>query len=123
MPSAARLTLPIQQIHPGAFTGSVALHSPALTSLDDPGPALTPTEAAALHDRPEGMAWFATPARGGAGVIARAHTETHKGGRLLPGHLAADSLSELQAMMPQRLTFDPVPVVGSLPGCLGWWWD
>ncbi len=95
-----------------------------MTSLDDLGPALTLSEAAALHDQPEGVAvaWFAIPAPGGAGVVARAHTEAHDGGRLLPGHLAASSLTELQAIMPPRLTFDPAPVIGSPPGCLGWWW-
>ena len=69
------------------------------------------------------MAWFAIPALGGAGVIARAHTEARDGGRLLSGHLAARDLAELQAMMPPGLTFDPVRVVGSPPGCLGWWWS
>ncbi len=86
------------------------------------GPALTPAEAAALHDRPEGVAWFAIPAPGGAGVIARAHTEAHDGGHLLPGHLAARGLTEMHAMMPPGLAFDEVLVVGSPPGCLGWWW-
>ena len=47
------------------------MHPPALTNLDDPGPLLTPVAAAALHDRPEGMAWFATPAPSGTRVIAR----------------------------------------------------
>ena len=42
--------------------------------------------------------------------------------RLLPGHLAASSLEELHTMMPPGLTLDPVHVVGSPPGCLGWWW-
>ena len=98
-----------------------ARHAP--TSLDDPGPLLTPVAAAALHDRPEGMAWFATPAPSGTGVIARAHTEAHDGGRLLPGHLAASDLVELQAMVPPGLTFDPTLTVESPPGCLGWWWD
>ncbi len=95
-----------------------------MTNLDNPRPALTPAEAAALHDRPEGVAvaWFAIPAPGGAGVVGRAHTETHDGGRLLPGHLAASSLTELHAMMPPGLTFDPAVGVGSPPGCLGWWW-
>ena len=94
-----------------------------MNGLDDPGPALTPAEAAALHDQPEGvsMAWFAMPAPGGAGVIARAHTEARDGGRLLPGHLAASSMDELRAMMPPGLTFDPAPIVGSPPGCFGWW--
>ncbi len=92
--------------------------------IHDPGPPLTPAEAAALHDQPASaaVAWFAVPALDGAGAIARAHTEAHDGGRLLPGHLAAGSLTELQAMMPPGLTFDPVRVVGSPPGCLGWWW-
>jgi hypothetical protein len=90
--------------------------------IHDPGPALTPAEAAALHDRAEGVAWFAIPSPRGAGVIARAHTEAHDGGQLLPGHLAARGLTELQAMMPPGLTFDPVRVVGSPPGCLGWGW-
>lgn len=96
-----------------------------MASLDDLGPALTPAEAAALNDQPEGVsvAWFATPALGGAGVVARAHTEAHDGGRLLPGHLAARSLDELHAMMPQGLTFDPAPGAGAPPGCLGWWWS
>jgi len=94
-----------------------------VNSLNNPEPPLTPAEAAALHNRPEGVAWFAIPAPGGAGVIARAHTEAHDGGRLLPGHLAARGLTELHAMMPPGLAFDPAPVVGSPPGCLGWWWD
>ncbi len=68
------------------------------------------------------MAWFAIPAPGGAGVIARAHTEAHDGERLLPGHLAASDLAELQAMMPPGLMFDPNLGVGSPPGCFGWWW-
>ena len=36
-----------------------------MTSLDDPGPALTPAEAVALYDQPEGLAvaWFAIPAQ------------------------------------------------------------
>jgi len=101
-----------------------ALHPPTLTGLDDPGPTLTPAEAAALHDQPKGVAvaWFAIPAPGGAGVIARAHTEAHDGGRLLPGYLAARNLIELHDMMPPRLMFDEALVVGSPPGCLGWWW-
>ena len=96
-----------------------------LTGPDDPGPALTPAEAAALHNQPEGVtvAWFAVPAPGGAGVIARAHTEAHDGGGQLPEHLAAGSLDELHTMMPPGLAFDPVLVVGSPPGCLGWWWS
>ena len=94
----------------------------SMTSLNDAGPALTPAEAAALHDRPEAVAWFAIPAPGGAGVIARAHTEAHDGGRLLPGHLAAGDLVELQAMMPPGLTFDPTLTVEAPLGCLGWWW-
>jgi len=81
-----------------------------MTSLDDPGTALTRAQAAALHDRPEGVAWFSIPAPSGAGVIARAHTEAHDGGQLLPGHVAACGLTD-QAL-----------VVGSPPGCLGWWW-
>jgi len=95
-----------------------------LTGLDDPGPVLTPAEAVALHDQPRGVsvAWFAIPAPDGAGVIAQAHTETHHGGRLLPGHLAADDIAGLQALMPPGLTFDPTVGVGSPPGCLGWWW-
>lgn len=93
-----------------------------MISLDDLGPALTPAEAAALHDRPESVAWFAIPAPGGVGVIARAHTETHDGGRLLPGHLAADNLDKLQARMPRGLAFDPAAGVGSPLECLGWWW-
>ena len=93
-----------------------------MTSVDDHGPVLTRDEAAALHDRPEGVAWFAIPAPGGAGVIARAHTEARDGGRLLPGHLAAASLAELHGMMPPGLAFDPVLLAGSPPGCLGWWW-
>ncbi len=99
-----------------------ALHSPTLTDLNDLGPALTPAEAAALHDRSEGVAWFAIPSPGGAGVIARAHTEAHDGGQLLPGHLAAGDLTEMHAMMPPVLAFDEALVVGSPPGCLGWWW-
>jgi hypothetical protein len=93
-----------------------------LTTLDDPGPLLTPDKAAALHDKNDRVAWFAIPAPGG-GVIARAHTEAHDGGQLLPGHLAANDLDELHAMMPTGLTFDPAPGAGSPPGCLGWWWE
>ena len=100
-----------------------ALHSPTLTDLNDLGPALTPAEAAALHDRPESVAWFAIPSPGGAGVIARAHTEAHDGGQLLAGHLAARGLAELHAMMPPGLAFDEVLVVGSPPECVGWWWS
>ena len=90
--------------------------------IHDPGPPLTPAEAAALHDQPEGVsvAWFTIPAPGGAGVIARAHTEAHDGGRLLPGHLVACDLAALQVMMPAGLAFDPTPVMGSPPGCFGW---
>ena len=69
------------------------------------------------------MAWFAIPALGGAGVVARAHTMAHDGGRLLPGHLAAADLAELQAVMPPGLMFDPAPMAGSPSGCLGWWWS
>ena len=94
-----------------------------MINQDHLGPVLTPAEAATLHDRPESVAWFAVPASDGAGVIARAHTEASDGGRLLPGHLAASDLAELQAMMPQGLTFDPMLTVGSPPECLGWWWD
>jgi hypothetical protein len=112
----------LQEIHPGVFVSERALHPPTSTGLNNPGPALTPAEAAALHDRPEGVAWFAIPAPGGASVIARARTEAHDGGRLLPGHLAARDLTEPHAMMPPGLTFDPVRVVVSPPGCLGWWW-
>ena len=60
--------------------------------------------AAALRDRPEDMAWFATPAPSGTGVIARAHTEAHDGGLLLPGHLAAADLAVLHALVPPGLT-------------------
>ena len=81
------------------------MHPPALTNLDDPGPLLTPVAAAALHDRPEDMAWFATPAPSGTGVIARAHTEAHDGGHLLPGHLAAADLAGLHALVLPGLTF------------------
>ena len=93
-------------------------------SLDDLGPTLTPAQAAALHHRPDGatVAWFAIPAPDGAGVIARAHTMAHDGGRLLSGHLAAADLAELQVVMPAGLTFDPASMAGSPPGCLGWWW-
>ena len=76
-----------------------------MTSPDDPGPALTPAEAATLHDQPEGVsfAWFAVPAPDGAGTIARVHTEAYDGGQL-----------------PPRLVFDPVPVAVSPPGSLEW---
>jgi len=114
------LAPPFQQIHPGAFSSERALHPPTLTGLDDLGPPLTPAEAATLHDRPEGVAWFAIPAPSGAGVIARAHTEAHDGRRLLPEHPAARDLTELHAMMPPGLAFDEALVVGSPPGCLGW---
>ena len=91
-----------------------------MTGLDDFGPLLTPVQAA-LHDQPDSanVAWFALPAPDGAGVIARAHTEAHDGGQLLPGHLAAADWAGLQALMPPGLTFDPTPVVGSPLGCLG----
>lgn len=92
---------------------------------DNHGLALMLAETAAPHDQPEGIAVarFAIPTSDGAGVIARAHTEACDGGRLLPGHLQAVSLEELHAMMPPGLTFDPVLVFGSPPGCLGWWWS
>ena len=98
---------------------------PRLTALDDSGPALTPAQAAALHDQPGAatVAWFAIPAPGGAGVIARAHTMAHDGSRMLPGHLAAANLAGLQAVMLAGLTFDPAPAAGSSPGRLGWWWS
>lgn len=80
---------------------------PVLTSLNDPGPALTPVVATALHEQPKVVAWFAIKAPSGAGVIARAHTEAGDGGRLLPGQFAAGSPDKLQAMMPAGLTFDP----------------
>ena len=94
----------------------------APTGSDELGPALTPAEAAALHDLPGGVAWFAIPAPDGAGVIARPYSEAPDGGQLLPGYLAASDMAALQAMMPPNLTFDPTPVFGSPPGCLGWWW-
>ena len=94
-----------------------------MTSLQDHGPSLTPAEAAALHDRPERVAWIVLPAPGGNGVIARAHTEAHDGGRLLPGHLAADDLAALRAKLPPGLRLDTQRSAGSPPGCLGWWWD
>lgn len=56
-------------------------------------------------------------------MIARAHTEAHDDGHLLPGHLAAADLEELHTMMPPGLTSDPARVVGSPPECLGWWWS
>jgi len=119
---ATTLAPPLKQIHAGVFSMERALHPSTLTGLDDPGPALTPAEAVAVHDRPEGVAWFAIPTPDGAGVIARAHTEAHDGGRLLPGHLTARDLAELHTVMPPGLTFDPALGVGSPPGCLGWWW-
>ena len=94
-----------------------------MTSLQDHGPSLTPAEAAALHDRAERVAWLVLPAPGGNGVIARVHTEAHDGGLLLPGHLAADDLAELGAMLPPGLRLDETRSAGSPPGCLGWWWD
>ena len=93
---------------------------PALPSHDDPGPLLTTDEATALHARSETVAWFAVAGPDG-GVIARAHTEAHDGGRLLPGHLAAGDLAGLHAMVPPGLTFYPAPEGGAMPGCLGWW--
>jgi len=93
-----------------------------VTNLDDLGPVLTPAEAAALHDRVDAVAWFVLPASHGNGVIARAHTEAHDGGRLLPGHLAADGLGELRAMLPLGLRRDDARSAGSPPGCLEWWW-
>ena len=58
----------------------------SMAKMSDPGSALTPAQAAALHHQPGSatVAWFAIPAPGGAGVIARAHTMAHDGG-LLPG--------------------------------------
>ncbi len=91
--------------------------------MNDHGPALTSAEAAALHDRREPVAWFALPAPSGNGAVAWAHTEAHHGGRLLPGHLAADDIDGLRALMPKGLEFDPEVGAGSPPGCLGWWWD
>jgi len=93
-----------------------------VTSPDDHGPVLTPAEAAALHDRLEAVAWFVLPASRGNGVIARAHTEAHDGGHLLPGHLAADGLGELRAMLPPGLHRADAPSAGLPPGCLEWWW-
>ena len=51
------------------------MHPPTLANLGNPGPALTPAEAAALHNQPDSItvAWFAISAPNGAGVIARAH--------------------------------------------------
>jgi len=54
--------------------------------------------------------------------MARAHTESHDGGQLLLGHLAARDLAELHAMIRPGLTFDLTPMVGPPPGCLGWRW-
>ena len=89
---------------------------------DDHGPQLTPQQAAALHRRTEMVAWYVLPGPAG-GVIARAHTAAHNGGQLLPGHLAAASLADLQAIMPPGLTFNAGPYAGSPDGCLGWWWN
>ncbi len=86
-----------------------------MTNLDDLGPVLTPAEAAALHDRVDAVAWFVLPASHGNGVIARAHTEAHDGGRLLPGHLAANGLGELRAMLPPGLRRDDARSAGSGP--------
>jgi len=57
-----------------------------VTNLDDLGPVLTPAEAAALHGGVDAVAWFVLPASHSNGVIARAHTEAHDGGHLLPGY-------------------------------------
>ena len=94
-----------------------------MTGLDDPGSLLTPAQAVALHYRPKAGASFAVPAPGGAVVIARARTMARNGKRLLPGHLAAADLAELQAVLLPGLTFDPAPTAGSPPGCIGWWWS
>jgi len=91
-----------------------------VTSLDDHGPVLTPSEAAAPHDRPEAVAWFVLPAPYSNGVIARAHTEAHNGGHLLPAHLAANHLDELRAMLPPGLRLDKSQSAGAPPGCLEW---
>ncbi len=80
-----------------------------MTNLDGLGPVLTRAEAAALHDRPEGVAWFAIPAPDGAGVIARAHAEARDSGRLLLSHLAGSDLAELQAMTPQGFFQQVIP--------------
>lgn len=65
--------------------------------LDDPGPALTPAEAAAFHDQPEGMAvaWFAVPAPVGrevglskntvADIIKRNHAQAPMERKTCPG--------------------------------------
>lgn len=89
--------------------------------MDGHGPPLTPAKAAVLHDRPEPVAWFALATPSGDGVIARAHTEAHDGGELLPGHLAAADIDGLTAMMPRWLRFYPAPPDGPIPGCLGTW--
>lgn len=93
-----------------------------MIDLSTPSPHLTPTDAALLQHQHPTATWFAVPSPHGPGVIARAHTEAHDGGHLLPGHLAAADLDGLRAVMPAGLTFDPVLVAGSPPGCLGWWW-
>lgn len=73
-----------------------------MTDLGNPNSALTPEQAAAFHNQPEGVnvAWFAIPGSGGAGVIARAHTEAHDGGRRLPEHLITADFAALQTLMP-----------------------
>ena len=70
-------------------------------------------EAAMFHNQPEGMsvAWFAIPAPDGAGVIARARTKAHHGRWLLPGHLAASSLTELRTMASFRFRLPVIKLV------------
>lgn len=93
-----------------------------LSTPDERGLRLTPAKAAARHDRRKAVAWFVMPVPSGNGVIARARTQAHDGGRLLPGLLAVGDVEGLRAMLPDRLTFDPEIGAGSPPGCLGWWW-
>ena len=78
-------------------------------------PLIASAAAMSAPERARGVCARAMPGRS----RARAHIEAHDGGRLLPEHLAASSLEELQAVMPPGLTFDPVTVVGSTPGALG----
>lgn len=79
-----------------------------MSSTDDYGPVLTPAEATALHERPEPVAWLMLPALDGNGLVARAYTEAHDGGQLLPGHLVANDLEELRAKLPPGLHLDMV---------------
>ena len=66
------------------------------------------------------MAWLVLPSPTGPGVIARPHTMAHDGGRWLPGHIAADSVDELRALLPADLVLELGWAPGMPAGGLGW---